>query len=187
MKKAFLVVTVAALLSTGFNLAQAAPFKEAKADITGPGIEGWAIFTQLEDKTVRVHVHVKGDPETLTLGFHGIHVHAVGACTPTVDAAGGHFAPGPNGNTDTVKNHPYHLGDLPNLIVNKNGFGHLDAITSRITLTAGDISVFDDDGSAIIIHEQTDQRKCNPDASGVCTGVSGGPRIACGVITPRNE
>ena len=73
-------------------------------------------------------------------------------------------------------NHPYHMGDLPNLIVNEHGKGFAKHTTSRITLSPGPLTVFDANGSAVIVH-------LNPDRgiTGV-TGASGGPRIACGII-----
>ena len=66
--------------------------------------------------------------------------------------------------------------DIPNLIVSSTGRGFLSHISSRITLSPGPLSIFDADGSAVIVH-------LNPDRGqpGV-TGASGGPRIACGVI-----
>ena len=67
-------------------------------------------------------------------------------------------------------------GDIPNLIVSSLGNGFLSHISSRITLSPGPLSIFDANGSAVIVH-------LNPDRGepGV-TGASGGARIACGVI-----
>jgi hypothetical protein len=71
---------------------------------------------------------------------------------------------------------PLTMGDLPNLIVNHGGEGHLKHTTSRITLSPGPLSVFDENGSAVVVH-------LNPDRgmTGVA-GASGEPRIACSVI-----
>ena len=68
------------------------------------------------------------------------------------------------------------MGDLPNIDVNEAGAGHLQYTTSRITLSPGPLSVFDANGSAVVIHQNTDLG-----LTGV-TGAGGGPRIACGVI-----
>ena len=52
-------------------------------------------------------------------------------------------------------------------------------MTNRVTLSAGPLSLFDEDGTAIIIHGNPDQGTTGEPKS----GVSGGPRIACGVVT----
>lgn len=123
--------------------------------------------TFVEDATGRLHVnvHVAGLPA----GEHGIHIHAVGACSPDFAAAGAHHNPlgAPHGT---------HAGDLPNLTVNPAGQGRLTGATERATLTAGPVSVFDADGAAIVIHALPDDFVTQP------TGGSGA-RIACGVIT----
>ena len=155
----------------------------ATATIAGKGISGKATLIEFDAGTgryVHVIVKVKGDPAALTAGKHGCHLHAVGDCSAAnFPSAGGHFDPGPAGNTDPDVNHPYHMGDLPNLVVDEQGNGTLDAFTSRVTISDGPLSLFDADGSAIIIHKNPDGGAPGPAKS----GVSGGPRLACGVIT----
>jgi Cu-Zn family superoxide dismutase len=153
----------------------------ATADVAGDGIKGKATLIELENddgRAVRVILEVDGDPAKLAPGRHGVHLHAVGDCTPPYTSAGGHFDPGPAGNGDPDANHPYHLGDLPNLVVDERGHGKLDAWTTRVTITDGPLTLFDADGSAIILHKNADQGISGPSKS----GVSGGPRLACGVI-----
>ena len=65
-------------------------------------------------------------------GMHGVHIHGTGRCEgPDFKSAGGHFDPGPAGDPDPDVNHPYHMGDLPNITVNAAGTGqynvYLDA------------------------------------------------------------
>jgi superoxide dismutase, Cu-Zn family len=105
----------------------------------------------------------------------------VGKCTPDFAAAGGHFDPGPAGNMDPDANHPFHMGDLPNIQVGASGRGAMKVMTTRVTLSDGPVSLLDADGSAIIIHGNPDQVKTGEPKS----GVSGGPRLACGVIEKR--
>jgi Cu-Zn family superoxide dismutase len=154
----------------------------AVATIKGDGISGTATLIEFEMGTLHaVHVRVKvhGDKGKLEPGLHGVHLHAKGDCSAAnFTSAGGHFDPGPNGNSDPDANHPYHMGDLPNMEVDANGNGELAALTSRVTLTSGPVSLFDEDGSAIVIHKNRDQGITGPSKS----GVSGGPRAACGVI-----
>jgi Cu-Zn family superoxide dismutase len=135
-------------------------------------------------KEVTVELRVKGLPD----GKHAVHIHEVGSCEPCA-AAGGHHDPGPAGQprpdtaSDTVPatdiNHPFHMGDLINLDV-KDGVGTLRHNTNRVTLAPGRLSVFDADGSAIIVHAQADTY-CNQE-SDLKKGCAGGAREACGVI-----
>jgi Cu-Zn family superoxide dismutase len=69
-----------------------------------------------------------------------------------------------------------HAGDLPNLVVNGARIGHLNTTSDRATLSAGLVSVFDADGSALVIHAAEDDQE-----STTTTGNSGS-RIACGII-----
>ncbi len=162
----------------------------AKADIKGEGITGTAEFIEHKaanaDKlqagawtgnAVEVIVDVKG----LKPGLHGMHLHAIGKCEPDFGAAGGHFDPGPNSNTDPDANHPFHMGDLPNLFADAQGHAAARAWTSRVSLTAGPLSVFDADGTAIIVHANPDQGITGDPKS----GVAGGPRVACGVLVKQ--
>ncbi|HZA35263.1 MAG TPA: superoxide dismutase family protein [Vicinamibacterales bacterium] len=153
----------------------------AHATISGEGVTGTADIVEMAYDTgteVEVTVTAKG----LKPGLHGVHFHAVGKCEPPAfTAAGGHFDPGPAGNTDPDVNHPYHLGDIPNLRVGAEGSGTLQARTTRVTVSAGPLSLMDADGSAIIIHANPDQGITGEAKS----GVSGGPRAACGVIEKK--
>jgi Cu-Zn family superoxide dismutase len=117
----------------------------------------------------------------LPAGKHAVHIHATGNCTPCA-AAGGHFDPGPAGNTSPDGNHPFHSGDLINLVVGSRGSGSLSTTTSRVTISAGPLSLFDADGSAFIIHVAPDTY-C-PD--GEVAGCAGGARAACGIIRLDN-
>lgn len=155
----------------------------ARAKIVGcanTSISGSAKFIEHPStegiKLVDVIVDVAGLPD----GPHAVHIHEVGSCTPC-SAAGGHFDPGPSSNPVPDGNHPFHSGDLVNLQV-KNGRGVLHTTTSRITLSAGPLSLFDANGSALVIHS-------NPDTycpDGPVSGCAGGPRAACGVIVPAD-
>ena len=128
---------------------------------------------------VELTVNAKG----LKPGLHGVHLHAVSKCEPDFTAAGGHFDPGPASNTDPDANHPFHMGDIPNIEAGADGKATLKAVTTRVTLSEGPLSVFDDDGTAIIIHGNEDQMITGAPKS----GVSGGPRVARGVARERHQ
>ena len=162
--------------------------KKAHADIQGEGVSGTADFTEYQHDggshiaLVKVVVSIKAEPGILTPGAHGCHIHEKGVCEPPFQTAGGHFDPGPAGNVDPDVNHPYHMGDLPNIMIDENGEGHLETVTSRITLSEGPLSVLTGEGTCLMIHGNHDQGCSGPSKS----GVSGGPRAACGVIKTVN-
>jgi superoxide dismutase, Cu-Zn family len=171
------VVAVAALVATFANGALASGALHGSAtfvDATGATV-GWARLVEDAHGIVHVNVHVSG----LVPGLHGIHIHGVGACTPTFAAAGGHY--NPLGHEHGLEN-PLgaHAGDLPNLSVNAEGVGHLNGTTDHVTLSPGVTTLFDTTaaavGSAFIIHANEDNQLTNADNGG------SGARIACAVI-----
>src|SRR5205085_2243132 len=99
-------------------------------------------------------VHVEVESNALPPGAHGLHFHTVGNCASTTgafSAAGGHFNPL---NKMHGLGNPAgpHAGDNPNITVGADGHGKTTFTTDRITLTAGPTSVFDADGSALVVH-----------------------------------
>ena len=119
-------------------------------------------------------VLVSADLSGLPPGGHGFHIHAVGLCSPDFSAAGSHFGPGEESH-GFLYSTDMHAGDLPNVYANADGTVRADVFTADVTLAPDDDrSLFDSDGSAIIIHE-------NPDDYGEDAGTAGS-RIACGVI-----
>jgi superoxide dismutase, Cu-Zn family len=189
MHRAIAAVGLATLcVLTVVEARQAGP--TAKAELKGEGITGTVTLREVPAKTegatdanfsigtkaVEITVSASG----LKPGAHGLHLHAVGQCeAPGFTSAGGHFDPGPSSNPDPDVNHPFHMGDLPNLIADASGKASLKAITTRVTISDGPLSIFDADGTAVIVHGNPDQGKTGEAKS----GVSGGPRVACGVIT----
>lgn len=108
-------------------------------------------------------------------GPHGLHLHAVGQCdSPEFTSAGGHFNPA--GVQHGLENSAGpHAGDGPNLEVGEDGQGQLAYFNDRISLSDGPNSLFDADGSAVVIHAGPDDQITDP------AGDSGA-RIACGVV-----
>ena len=155
----------------------------AKADVSGPDLSGSAEFTEYDVdgwKYVHIKLSLKGDPKTLTAGKHAVHIHEKGDCEcDGFKCAGGHFDPGPSGNSDPDSNHGYHSGDLPNITIDENGEGELQTITSRVTLSDGAVSILQpEEGTSLMVHGNEDPY--TPGDTG--TGHSGGPRLACGRI-----
>jgi Cu-Zn family superoxide dismutase len=145
----------------------AAPLRNAEGQVLG-----MAIFTQ-EAQGVRISVTVKG----LSPGEHGIHIHSVGKCEPPdFLSAGPHFNPTNKKHGLTNPEGP-HAGDLPNLVVGEDGSAVYEHITDRVTLTPGELSLFDEDGSSLVIHAGPDDQMTDPAGNS-------GARVLCGVITP---
>jgi superoxide dismutase, Cu-Zn family len=149
------------------------PASQATAELRDKDGKAVGVATFRESSGgVTVDLNVKG----LTPGLHAVHVHAVGKCeAPAFTSAGGHFNP-------AQKKHGYkspegaHAGDLPNMLVAKDGTGRFESFTDGMTLKPGATSVFDKDGSALVIHAGVDDNVTDP------TG-NAGDRAACGIIT----
>jgi len=171
--------------------AQDKPAVSASAALKGTGITGTVELREVANAQAGHHdpafdtgtrrVEITATVSGLTPGAHGFHLHAVGKCEPDFAAAGGHFDPGPASNSDADANHPFHMGDMPNLVAGADGKATLTTTTTRVTLSPGPLSLFDADGTAIIVHGNPDQGKTGEPKS----GLSGGPRVACGVIEKK--
>jgi superoxide dismutase, Cu-Zn family len=132
---------------------------------------GTATLSQV-GSAVRVVIEAQGLPP----GLKAVHVHEFGKCEPPGFAsAGDHFNPTGRQHGQLNPAGP-HAGDLPNITVGPDGHGRQESTTERLTLLVGPTSVFDNDGSALVIHGAPDDFRTDP------TGNSGA-RIACGVIT----
>lgn len=113
----------------------------------------------------------------LEVGEHGIHVHETGECAPDFEAAGGHF--NPDGQEHGLTNpQGMHAGDLPNIFVASDGVAKAHVFNSRVTVEPGPASLLDEDGSAIIVHEDADTYLREAQAGG---------RVACGVLERLEE
>jgi superoxide dismutase, Cu-Zn family len=113
----------------------------------------------------------------LTPGFHGFHIHTIGRCDPPAfTTAGGHLNP-------AGAPHAAHAGDLPSLLVNRDGTATLATTTDRFSIA----DLRDADGSAVMVHSGPDNfanippRYGTPDQETLNTGDSG-TRVACGVV-----
>jgi Cu-Zn family superoxide dismutase len=107
-------------------------------------------------------------------GEHAFHIHAVGKCEPPFTSAGGHFNPGHHKHGMMAG--PGHAGDMPNLHVPQSGDLSVEVLNAAVTLDKGKPnSLFDADGSALVVHATADDYKSDPAGNA-------GDRIACGVI-----
>ncbi len=137
-----------------------------------PGVEmGTVVITQTS-KGVSFQPRLQG----LSPGEHGFHIHEHPSCESgekdgkVVAAlkAGSHYDPEQTGHHEG----PYgngHKGDLPRLLVDKNGEAHTAVVAPRLTIS--ELS-----GRTLMIHQKGDNYTDTPPMGG------GGARIACGVI-----
>ena len=167
-----LVLSAAAAAACGEDPAPSEVGAEAIAEMAGPNGESMGAVALLQGpRVVLLSVDVQG----LSDGGHGFHIHETGACSPDFSAAGDHFNPYDRGH-GPLHEDGAHAGDLPNIYA-IGGAARADFFSSDVTFEADAVnSLFDDDGSAIIIH-------ANPDTYGADAGAGG--RVACGVITRR--
>jgi superoxide dismutase, Cu-Zn family len=138
-------------------------------------VVGGATFTEVSGG-VRIVLEMRGVPP----GMKGVHIHDIGKCDPPgFTSAGDHFNPGKLQHGLLNPQGP-HAGDLPNIQIDGDGNGRMETMTERVTLSSRPTSIFDGDGSALVVHGAPDDFKTDP------TGNSGA-RIACGVIERPRE
>jgi superoxide dismutase, Cu-Zn family len=121
-------------------------------------------------------VLLKLDLLNVPSGPHALHIHTVGKCeAPDFMTAGGHFNPTAMKHGLLATGGP-HAGDMPNQFVPADGKLSVEVLDPNVTLAAGAKSLFDADGSAVVLHATADDYTTDP------AGNAGG-RIACGVVT----
>jgi Cu-Zn family superoxide dismutase len=145
-------------------------------DINGAP-RGTALLSQDLEGNVTIELRAIGLPPTTK----GIHFHTVGRCdnegAGSFATAGAHFNPEGRRHGLSSADGP-HAGDLPNITVRADGSVSMDLQTDRVTLTQGPRSLFDGDGSSLVIHAQADDQLTDPAGNS-------GARIACGVVRLR--
>ena len=177
--------------------AAAAPAPDARTRLAAPDRSevGTVTFTAAPGGT-EVDVRLAANKAVKAGSFHGIHVHANGdpangegcqadqAAAPSAwfTSADGHLNEGTATHTD-------HKGDLPSVLVHKDGTASLRFTTDRFTPS-------EVVGKAVIVHASADnfgnvptgnlpdEYKANAEAAITKTKGTGnaGDRVACGVI-----
>jgi Cu-Zn family superoxide dismutase len=160
-------------MGSGAAIAQGVGATAELKDTSGNPV-GAAQFAQ-DPSGVLLTVNLQKGQQAVKPGEHGIHIHEKGDCSSSdFKSAGEHFNPGKTKHGLENPEGP-HAGDLPDMTVNEDGSAAYQATTDRVSLTGGDTSVFDSDGSALVIHAKSDDQKTDPSGNS-------GDRVACGEI-----
>ena len=176
MRMLTLLATGTALLLSAPAFGQAATSAEATATfMNAEGAEvGTATLTQTAEG-----VSITGEITGVEPGDHGFHIHKVGDCDASTgfESAGDHFNPQSNQHGLENPEGP-HAGDMRNQTAGDDGTVTLDVTTTLVSLNEGDPGyLFDDDGSALVLHAEPDDQMTDPSGNS-------GDRIACAVIEP---
>ena len=168
----FGLIVVTALAVAGAALsAEPAKVETARAELKD--LAGKKVGEVLLEQTPN-GVLVTADLKDAPAGTHAMHIHEVGKCEAPFKSAGGHFNPGTKEHG--MKNDKgMHAGDLPNVEVPASGAVKVQALVHGVTMGEGPTSLFDKDGSSIVLHAVADDYKTNPAGNA-------GDRIACGVV-----
>jgi Cu-Zn family superoxide dismutase len=117
-----------------------------------------------------------GLPESAT-GWHGVHLHMIGDCSNAdFTSSGGHI--NPSGRSHGLLNpEGPDNADLPNIYVHEDGVLRAQVFTDRVSLN-GEYdapALLDDNGSALVIHDNEDDHSTQPIGGA-------GARHVCGVV-----
>ena len=137
-------------------------------------ILGTVRFTEdLKTECVLIDIDIKG----LKKGLHGFHVHECGDMSDQCESMCAHFNPygkTHGGPEDKVR----HVGDLGNLIVDKDGCARYQMRDTVIKLRGTKANII---GRGLIIHADEDDLGKGGQSDSLSTGHAG-KRIACAVI-----
>ncbi|MET0407463.1 MAG: superoxide dismutase family protein [Hyphomicrobium sp.] len=169
--KAIFGIAIAALLFTVSDQAGAAgETATAEIKLADGGIAGTVAMTELA-----AGVLLKLDLKGLPPGAHGFHVHETGKCEGDFTSAGAIYNP-LGAKHGFINEEGPMAGDLPNVVAAPDGTARAEIITPYLHLNKDtDDTLFDPDGSALVIYEKADDYQTDPEGGG-------DKRIGCGVI-----
>jgi superoxide dismutase, Cu-Zn family len=128
-------------------------------------VKGIIYFTQKGKK-----VEITGEVTGLTPGKHGFHVHEFGDLTDGCKSAGAHFNP-TNKKHGGPDDKDRHVGDLGNIVADKDGKAVINMTDDVITLN-GPQSII---GRAVVVHAKADDLTSQPAGDA-------GDRVGSGVV-----
>lgn len=181
LKKIIIVLSFVIVIGGLSYLYQTVPMKTEIRTVTMIDNEGNETGTvQLSETKAGVLLTIKLqglEPN----GEHAFHIHEKGDCSPlnSFKNAGGHYNPH---SKHHGMQHPegHHAGDMPNLKPDDEGHIIAKVLNRSVTLNSettkdGRETVFDADGSSLMIHADADDHVSQPSGAA-------GSRIMCGEI-----
>ncbi|WP_414464289.1 superoxide dismutase family protein [Hyphomicrobium sp. DY-1] len=115
------------------------------------------------------------DLKGLPPGAHAFGVHEAGKCDGDFSSAGPTYNP-LGAQHGFMNDEGPMAGDLPNIVAGPDGMARAEMMTTYLHFNVGaDDTLFDADGSSLVIYDKADDYRTDPDGSGE-------KRIACGVI-----
>ena len=146
---------------------------QAIANLEGKYVHGDVIFIEdLKNKDTVIKISIKG----LKPGKHGFHIHEKADLRKGCSSLGPHYNPF-HKNHGGLNSKERHVGDLGNVVADKNGDVNM-TIRDKLIKLRGKYSVV---GRSIIVHEDVDDLGKGGYEDSLTTGHSG-KRIACGII-----
>ena len=137
--------------------------------------KGSIIFHEIKENSRR-YCKIIIDLEGLPPGKRGFHIHEKGNLLHGCASLCAHYNPH-NKTHGGLNEKNSHMGDLGNIIVNKNGKIKYSLIANNLRLT-GKYSII---GRSVVIHEDEDDLGKGDNEDSLITG-NAGKRIACGII-----
>ena len=132
---------------------------------------GTATFTE-----ATAGVLIKFDLKGLPPGPHAVKVHESGKCDGDFNGTGAIYNP-LGAKHGFLNDEGPMAGDLPNLYAGSDGTIVAEILSPFLTLsTEAEETLFDAEGSAVVIFEKADDYRTEPDGAA-------GSRIACGKIS----
>ena len=141
---------------------------------------GYVVLSDTPTGGVMMRVDLSG----LTEGWHGIHLHQVADCSDYEDgfkASGGHVDPDDRAH-GLMNDAGPERADLTNIYAGADGRATAELYNGRVSLRPGEAAaaagahaLIDEDGFAIIVHQDADDHETQPIGGA-------GERVACAAI-----